>query len=358
MRKLALLSALLCAALLQAQPLRMLVGTYTDDGIGSGAHLYAFDPSDGSASLLASEPAALNTSFLTPSADGTLAWSCCEFNDNRQGVYALRVGERSLELINFQSNCPAGSGNGNPCNILCLNGFILQANYFGGSVTVFPIASDGSLEPLRKDFVFGEPSRMHCCRLSPDGRYLFASDLGCDVIRRFPVTPGAYLPVGEPDIAYRATPGSGPRHFVFSADGRYCYLLGELGDTLTVLRYEDGTLTKMQELKAYRGRGKGSADIHLSPDGRFLYTSHRLRRDGIAIFRVDPQSGKVRRAGYQRTGRHPRNFTLSPDGRYLLCACRDDDAIEVYARDAVTGALTLQKDRTVRVNHPVCVQLF
>ncbi|MCR4860164.1 MAG: lactonase family protein [Bacteroidales bacterium] len=355
-----LLSAvlLLAAAFLQAQDLRMLVGSYTGSGENSGAFLYSFNPADGSTALLAAEPKALNTSFLIPSADRTRVWACCEYNDNRQGVYALRLGGQELELINFQSNCPSGSGNGNPCNILYLNGYVFIANYFGGSVTLFPVAADGSLEPLRKDFYFGERSRMHCCQVSPDGQWLFASDLGCDAIRRFRITPGGELPVGEPDIAYQATPGSGPRHFIFSADGRYCYLLGELGDTLTVLRYENGTLTPVQELKAYRGRGKGSADIHLSPDGRFLYTSHRLRKDGIAIFRVDPQTGRVRRAGYQRTGTHPRNFTLSPDGRWLLCACRDDDSIEVYARDAKTGALRLQKDRTVRLNHPVCVQIF
>lgn len=353
-------AALFAAALLQAQPLRMLVGTYTDDGAGSGAYLYQFDPADGSCTLLDAEPDALNTSFIIPSADGTLAWACCEFNDGRQGVYALRVGERTLDLLNFQSNCPDEEENinGNPCNILELNGFILQANYFGGSVTLFPLAPDGTLEPLRMDYYFGEKSRIHCCRLTPDGHWLFATDLGCDAIRRFPVTPGAELPVGRPDFSFPLTPGSGPRHFVFSADGRFCYLLGELGDTLTVLRYEGGELAPVQELPAYGGKGHGSADIHLSPDGRFLYTSHRLREDGIAIFRVNPGSGQVEPVGYQPTGTHPRNFTLSPDGRWLLCACRDDDAIEIYARDPETGTLILQKDRTVRLNHPVCVQLF
>ena len=358
MRRLTLLAALLLAAtLLQAQDLRLLIGAFTDSGDASGAWLWRFDGATGRSTEL-DFAAARNPAFIIPSADRTRAWSVCEFNNGQQGAYAYTLGTDSLEILNFQSNCPGGSGSGNPCNILYLNGFILTADYFGGTVSIFPVAADGSLEPLRKTFYFGEKSRMHCCQLSPDGRWLFASDLGCDAIRRFPVLASGTLPVGEPDIAYQATPGSGPRHFVFSADGRFCYLLGELGDTLTVLRYEDGTLTPVQEIKAYRGRGKGSADIHLSPDGRFLYTSHRLRGEGIAIFAVDPQSGKVSSAGFQPTGRHPRNFTLSPDGRWLLCACRDDNAIEVYARNASTGALTLRKDRTIRVNRPVCLQLF
>ena len=358
MRKSALLAALLLAAVsLQAQDLRLLIGTFTGSGDASGAWLMRFDPATGASTEL-DFAAARNPAFIIPSADRTRAWSVSEFNNGTQGAYAFTLSPDDLEIINFEVNCPTGRGSGNPCNILYFNGFIFTADYFGGTVSIFPTTPEGALKPLCKTFSFGPESRMHCCQPSPDGRWIFASDLGCDAIRRFPVTASGELPVGEPDIAYQATPGSGPRHFVFSADGRYCYLLGELGDTLTVLRYEDGTLTPVQEIKAYNGRGKGSADIHLSPDGRFLYTSHRLRGEGIAIFAVDPQSGRVSRAGFQPTGAHPRNFTLSPDGRWLLCACRDDDAIEVYERDTATGALTLRGDRTIRVNHPVCLQLF
>lgn len=351
-----LLFQILALMLLQPQDLRLLIGTYTDSGDASGAWLYRFDAETAASDRLDFADAR-NPAFIIPSEDRTRAWSVCEFNDGSQGAYAYALGPDRLELLNYQAATLDGKGSGNPCNILYFNGYIFTADYFGGTVTLYPVAADGRLEPMRKSFYFGTESRMHCCRLSPDGRWILASDLGCDLIRRFPVTASGELPVGEPGIAYRATPGSGPRHFVFSADGRFCYLLGELGDTLTVLRYEDGTLTLVQEIKAYRGRGKGSADIHLSPDGRFLYTSHRLRGEGIAIFAVRPD-GTVRRAGFRRTGRHPRNFVLSPDGRWLLCACRDDDAIEVYARNAATGALTPKKDRTIRVNHPVCLQLF
>jgi 6-phosphogluconolactonase (cycloisomerase 2 family) len=144
---------------------------------------------------------------------------------------------------------------------------------------------------------------------------------------------------------------------VFSADGRFAYLLCELGDKLVVFSYEDGSLTPVQTLTAYDGEGHGSADIHLSPDGRFLYTSHRLRQDGIAIFSVNPKTGRVKRAGYRETGRHPRNFALSPDGRFLLCACRDDNRVEIYAVDPATGALSLT-DRRIEVGAPVCVQFL
>jgi len=357
MRKILLsLFFLSLAGLLQGQPMRLLTGCYNDDDPSApGACLLRFNPGDGNTEQLAAAPTR-NPSFIIPSADGRFAWSVCEFHDGTQGAYAYRLAEDSLEMLGFQSNSPDGTGGGDPCNILFLNGFILTSDYTGGAVSVFPVLPDGTLGAMLRRFDFGEGSHIHCCRISPDGRYVFASDLGCDVIRRFPIQAGD-LPVGEPEIAWQATPGSGPRHFVFSADGRFCYLLGELGDTLTVLRYEDGTLTPVQELKAYRGRGKGSADIHLSPDGRFLYTSHRLRRDGISTFRVDPQSGRVRRAGFRRTGSHPRNFAISPDGRWLLCACRDADAIELYAIRPRNGRLG-RTGRTISLHRPVCVQFL
>jgi len=356
-RILPLLLLMLAMSGLQAQDLRLLVGTYNDDlGEGApGAFLYAFNPDSGRSTRLA-EASVRNPSFLIPSADRRSAWSVSEFHDGTQGAYSYALSEGSLAARNFQSNCPGGNANGDPCNILYLDGYVLTADYTGGSVSVFPVAEDGSLEALCRSFSFGEGSHIHCCAVTPDGRYVFASDLGFDLIRRFPLQAEG-MPLGEPEIAWHATPGSGPRHFVFSADGRFCYLLGELGDTLTVLRYEDGTLTPIQELKAYRGRGKGSADIHLSPDGRFLYTSHRLRRDGIACFRVDPQSGKVRRNGFRRTGVHPRNFTLTPDGRWLLCACRDSDAIELYAIRTRNGRLR-RTAVSIDIHRPVCVQVL
>ena len=208
---------------------------------------------------------------------------------------------------------------------------------------------------------------MHCATLSPDGKYVFATDLGRDRILRFDCGAGG-VPLSDVQIAWQHKEKRlwnrffgkrpyGPRHLTFSADGRFAYLICELGDKLVVFSYADGALKPIQTLTAYRGRGHGSADIHLSPDGRFLYTSHRLRRDGIAIFSVNPRTGKVKRAGFQPTGTHPRNFAISPDGRYLLCACRDDDRIEIYARDPLSGALTLT-DRCINVGARVCVQFL
>ena len=144
---------------------------------------------------------------------------------------------------------------------------------------------------------------------------------------------------------------------VFSPDGRYAYLLCELSDKLVVFSYLDGELSPVQTLLAYGGDGHGSADLHFSPDGRRLYTSHRLKEDGISIFRVDAATGLLTPEGYRRTGVHPRNFAITPDGRWLLCACRDSGAVELYSIDQASGAL-IPTGRGIRLPAPVCVQVL
>ena len=106
-----------------------------------------------------------------------------------------------------------------------------------------------------------------------------------------------------------------------------------------MLSYRKGKLKEVQRIMADEGGGRGSADIHISPDGRFLYTSHRLKKDGIAIFAIDPEKGTLSKIGYQHTGIHPRNFAITPNGKYLLVACRDDNKIQVFERNEATGEL-------------------
>ena len=100
---------------------------------------------------------------------------------------------------------------------------------------------------------------------------------------------------------------------------------------------------------------RGSADIHLSPDGKYLYASNRLQADGIAIFAVNPEDGTLAKVGYQLTGIHPRQFNITPNGKYLLAACRDSNVIQVYERDEVTGLLRDTRQDII-VDMPVCVQ--
>ena len=124
---------------------------------------------------------------------------------------------------------------------------------------------------------------------------------------------------------------------------------------VTAFRYADGQLEQTQSIVADSLHARGSADIHLSPDGRFLYASNRLKGDGIAIFTVDKKDGTLAPAGYQPTAAHPRNFAITPNGKFLLAACRDGNVIQVFRRDPQTGLLT-NTQRDIRLSMPVCIQ--
>ena len=353
-----ILSALVASMLIMgcARPVQILVGTYTEGTSAEGVYLYSFDPKTADTKLLSLAPSG-NPSFVIAAGDKVFAVN--EFNDGRQGVSSFALNGDSIEPVN-NVPIPAEAVPGeDPCNILFTGQAVLTSNYTGGSLSAFPVSDDGRIGGMSQSFVpekEAEPAHMHCAVESPDGKYLFVTNLGMDCIHRFDKREGE-CPLGESAIAWRNQDSLkyGPRHMVFSADGRFAYLLCELGDKLVVFSYEDGSLTPVQTLTAYDGEGHGSADIHLSSDGRFLYTSHRLREDGIAVFSVDKASGQVEKTAFQPTGRHPRNFAISPDGRYLLCACRDDNVIEIYGIDKTSGALQ-PTGKAIRVGAPVCVQ--
>lgn len=355
----------LCVSAHAGDRLTMVVGTYTDQGTSLGIYTFTFNQRSGQFAPLDSVSAG-NPSFLTVDDERKRVYAVSEYDDGRQGVLSFAFDRKSGHLTPLgeqrcgvspvrQDNPMPGAA---PCNIMLMGHRAVTSNYNGGDLSVFPLSSDGSLGPESQYFdlhVAGSEavSHIHCCRLTPDGRYLLAADLGNDCIWRFSVgADGALLP--SPVMAYRAPKGTGPRHFVFNRQGDRVYLMSELDGSVTVLSYADGRLDELQRVQASLTRTQGSADVHLSPNGRFLYTSHRLRDEGVAIFTVDSASGLVSRCAFQPTSAHPRNFAITPNGRFLLVACRDSNVIEVYRRDGRTGLLTPTHYR-ISVGCPVCV---
>jgi len=369
MKKILTLLAACLVLQMQAQELRLLVGTYTEGTSAEGVYLYSFDAKTAETALLSVAPSG-NPSFVIATPDGSRAYSVNEFNDGRQAVSAYALGEDRITLLNTVPIPKSQIDGEDPCNILWTGESVITSNYTGGSVTAFSLEKDGRIGTMTqyyytgKEYTYkltgtaatGPAAHMHCAVLSPDGKYIFVTNLGMDCIHRFDLGEGVH-PIGKSETAWKSLFHYGPRHMVFSADGRFAYLLCELGDRLIVFSYDNGTLTPIQNIAAYKGRGHGSADIHLSPDGRFLYTSHRLKEDGIAVFEVNQENGKVKKTGYHKTGTHPRNFAISPDGRFLLCACRDSNRIEIYSINEGTGTLT-QMDKSIEVGAPVCVQFL
>ena len=352
----------------QDNNLIMYVGTYTEGGNSNGIYTYHFNQENGTFELLSSATAG-NPSFVTLSPDGKRLYAVSEYNDGRQGAYSFDVSEDKSQLSNpvFLPTAPkeylprAGA---DPCHIVSDGKYVITANYTGGDISVFSLDATGRLQPEVQNiaFVGNTPERVahiHCIIPTPDKKYILATDLGNDRVYRFRYNKKARKNaevLTSQRVAYEVSDGQGPRHLTFSKDGRFAYLINELGGECVVLSYRKGKLKEVQRIMADEGGGRGSADIHISPDGRFLYTSHRLKKDGIAIFAIDPEKGTLTKIGYQHTGIHPRNFAITPNGKYLLVACRDDNKIQVFERNEATGELTeTAQGIEIEVDKPTCI---
>ncbi|WP_448823042.1 lactonase family protein [Capnocytophaga sp.] len=350
----------------QDNNLIMYIGTYTEESNSNGIYTYRFNQENGTFELLSSATAA-NPSFVTLSPDGKRLYAVSEYNDGRQGAYSFDVSEDKVQLSNpiFLPTAPKDvlpRAGADPCHIVSDGKYVITANYTGGDISVFSLDAAGRLQPEVQNiaFVGNTPERVahiHCIIPTPDKKYILATDLGNNRVYRFCYNKKARKNaevLTSQRVAYEVSDGQGPRHLTFSKDGRFAYLINELGGECVVLSYRKGKLKEVQRIMADEGGGRGSADIHISPDGRFLYTSHRLKKDGIAIFAIDPEKGTLSKIGYQHTGIHPRNFGITPNGKYLLVACRDDNKIQVFERNEATGELT-ETPEEIEIDKPTCI---
>lgn len=360
-----LAAGLLALSCTNSNELTMVVGTYTS-GESKGIYTFRFNQETGRSKAL-SDIEVSNPSYLTLSADNRFVYAVSEHGDGNEAVTAFDFDKEKGTLRKINSVPAMGE---DPCYIIVANQHAFTANYSGGSISVFPLAEDGALRSTTgvtmydgsgPDKIRQEGPHLHCVQTSPDGKYLFANDLGTDCIYIYEINNIENVNRGEKLLKHshpafiRLAPGSGPRHITFAPNGKWAYLINELSGAVTVFDYANGALSEIQSIQADTLGAKGSADIHVSPDGRFLYASNRLQADGLAIFSIDQTDGKLTKVGYQLTGKHPRNFIITPNGKFLLVASRDNNAIEVYERNTANGLLTpIGKDITV--DKPVCLK--
>ena len=340
--------------------LNILIGTY-----GENIYVYSFDQS----SLEFTEKAkteARNASYALAGKDAQGGIYAVSETGDGSGAYSFAYDGKIL-LTSEKRQTGA-----DPCFVLLHEGYMMTADYSGGSISIFPIMKDGAIGDLVHRSVFHgsgpvtsrqESSHIHQLKAVPGhDDLILASDLGADRIRllRFSTDNGSLSHIAD----IECPSGSGPRHMEFSKDGRMLYCIAELSGEVLVYEMtkenqtdEAPSFTPVQMIQADEVNAGGSADIHIHPDGTWLYTSHRLDNDGISIFRIK-QDGSLEKTGYARTARHPRNFMITPDGNNLLVACRDDKVIQVFAIEK-DGSLTL-KPSVLRFDHdmPSSVTLF
>lgn len=348
----------------QDNELTMVAGTYTDTG-SEGLYSFRFNQVTGEYALLDSCRVE-SPSYLTFSADGSIVYAISEVADSLSCVTALAFDKTSGAFTVLNAEATKGS----PCYIATNGKIVVTANYGGGTMSVLPLADDGTLLPLDTlvhgniggpDSLRQNLPHIHCTEFSPDGRHLYVSDFSAEQLLCFDLSDDGRTitaMAGDDGTNYTVPvrPDYGPRHIVFDKSGAYAYVIGELSGCITVFDADSlGHLSQKQIVDADPYDGRASADIHISPDGRFLYSSNRRQGDGIAIFAIDAEAGTLSELGYQPTAMHPRHFNITPNGKFVLVSCRDSNVIEIYSRDLDTGLLT-PTGHNISLKKPVCVQ--
>jgi 6-phosphogluconolactonase len=250
--------------------------------------------------------------------------------------------------------------------------YVLVSNYSSGSVCVLPILETGGLGPI-VDFVQHEggsihPQRQqsphpHSVNLDRDNRLAYVPDLGLDkvMIYELDLARGKLISYHEQPWA-RTRSGAGPRHLAFHPNEQTVYVVNELDSTVAVFALDSarGTLKEVQSistLPADFDEKSWAADIHVHPNGRFVYASNR-GHDSIAVFSVAEETGMLSLVAYTSTqGAVPRNFGIDPTGTFLLAANQNSDDVYVFRIDQKSGRLT-PTGNSVQTPTPVCVKFL
>lgn len=231
--------------------------------------------------------------------------------------------------------------------------FLLSASYGGHQLAVSPVDAQGIAQAAQQ--VLATPPNAHAVQTDPSNRWAFATSLGGDQVLqyRFDAATGRLAPNDPPSLAVRA--GAGPRHFRFHPNGRFVYLMNELDATIDLLAFDAarGTLAPLQTVPAlppgFDGGAPWGAELHLTPDGRFLYASER-RSSTLAAYAVDAASGRLRSIGHVPTEREPRGFAIDPSGRFLLAAGQASHRLSVHAIDPASGSLSMRGSHAMGQN--------
>ncbi len=330
------------------------VGTYTGP-VSKGIYAFRFNPSTGKAVSLGVAAETANPSFLAADPSGRFLYAVNELSDfqgQKSGaVSAFRIDHANGKLAFLNQVSSHGAG---PCYITLdkTGKYVLVANYDSGTYASFPVLAEGKLgeaaaviqhsghgtDPQRQ-----EGPHAHEIELAPDNRFAVADDLGLDklFVYKFDAATGALRP-NDPPYA-EVDPGSGPRHFAFAPDGRFVYVIAEMGSKVTAFSYDGqrGAFQKLQSIsslpKDFQGHND-AAEIAVSPSGKFVYASNR-GDDTIAVFTIG-RDGKLSPVEYVPTqGKTPRGFAIDPTGSYLFAANQASNNIVIFRIDKKSGRL-------------------
>lgn len=351
------------------------VGTYTAKGSSStgskGIYAYRFDAGSGEIEPLGLVGESEQPSFVAVDPAQKFLFAVNETDTYKGqpggGVSAFSMDRTSGKLTFLNEIASRGAA---PAHIAVdhTGKYVAVSNYDGGNLAVFPILADGKLgEATAFDQHHGSSMNkerqssphVHEAIFSPDNRFILSADLGLDdiFVYSFDAQTGILGP--QPRVV-NLTGGFGPRHLAFSPDGKFVYLVSEMGSTVTVLPYDpaSGNLVPRQTVRlaptSDTPQQKAGAEIAVGASGKFVYASNRFD-DVIVVYAINPDNGMIEQTeSVPLDGKTPRDFAIDPGGTWLWEANQDSDNIVLYKIDQAKGSL-MPSGITLKIASPTCV---
>lgn len=314
---------------------KVLVGAYTQHS-PEGIYYYELDEEATQARFISSLELK-NASFLVEN-KGVI------YAVNEEGKGMLQAYRFDLESGEFSFINEQETGGASPCYVSLSNDMLYVANY-GGSLSALVVESDNSIGE-RTELIANEGTgpktdrqagpHIHTAHVSPDGKTLWVADLGTDEVLVYDIE-GKNL---KEKTQINTLPGAGPRHIAFHPDLAVAYVICELESEIMLISTLDfSTIDTISTLAEDNNTINYPADIHISPDGRFLYGSNRGVND-LVFYSIDAETGMLTMEGNTSVrGDFPRNFSISKDGRYVAVANQKSDNVVFFKRDLETGML-------------------
>ncbi|WNS45705.1 lactonase family protein [Paenibacillus sp. MMS20-IR301] len=343
----------------------------------SGVQVFAFDgAAGGTLERLDTAEGITNPTFVNVDPSGLKLYAIGEKPNGAGGkegeviTFAIEPETGKLtELSRIPTMSAAGTAQATTCHINrdADHKHIVVCSYHGGTVGLLALDEAGLPVALTDTAVHTGHSvrpgqdkpHPHSAIFSPDETFLFVSDLGLDLIRSYRIheETGKFEVIGDTKLHE----GAGPRHFVFHPDGKSAYVINELDSSVTSFKYDadTGALQTAYTISTlpddYPADKNGCAEIAFSKDGKYLYGSNR-GHDSIVVYAVNPETAELTVVQHESTrGGHPRHFTVTPDGAYLIVANRDGNNLVVFSLDAASGLLNFTGN-TAELSKPVCVR--
>lgn len=326
-------------------------GSYNKSNSSDGIYVYSLDTSRGTLKKISSNNSVFNPSFLTISPNDKYLYACTESQTKNAGSVSSYEFDFQNGTLNYLNSHKSGGENPVFLTVHKSGKWLINANYTEGSISVFPLSENGKIEAATQILHFTEGSNIiskrqdrahiHAAVFSPKHDYVFFPDLGGDKIWFYHFDTLNLQPLQNEGFI-KSMHGSGPRHLIFHPNGQYVYCIEELAGAISVYNFHNGKLDSIQRIFTHPNDYKGfvmSADIHISPDGKFLYASNRGDQNNISIFSIH-EDGTLKEIGYQSTlGEHPRIFAIDSSGNFLIVTNLISDNVIVFRRDINTGLL-------------------